>query len=56
MIKILLLTFAAIFMFSSCTQNDPAPKCTTKPISYQEFKDFQKSQKANASNVWRVNK
>jgi hypothetical protein len=56
MIKITLLTFISIFLLSSCIQHTPEAKCTTKPISYQEFKDFQKNQKSNANTVWKANK
>jgi len=39
--------FSFTLLLSGCVENDPAPKCTTKAISYQEFKAYQESQ-----NTW----
>ena len=64
-LKIGLLIIIVILMFSGCTEDDPAPKCTTKAITYQEFKDHQESQKAKSDykkevkrsdKVWKVAK
>ena len=48
-IKIGLLFIVFILLFSGCVEDDPAPKCTTKAITYQEFKDHQESQKAKSA-------
>jgi len=37
--------FAFALLATGCAEDDPAPKCSTKPISYQEFKAHQESQK-----------
>ena len=35
-----LLFLTTVFLFVACsTDSDPAPKCTTKAITYKEFKD-----------------
>jgi len=43
-----LLLMMVVLMLSGCLEDDPAPKCTTKAITYQEFKDYQESQKAKS--------
>jgi PBP1b-binding outer membrane lipoprotein LpoB len=64
-LKIQLSMIVMLLIFSGCVEDDPAPKCTTKAITYQEFKDYQKSQKAKSSynkqvkksdTVWKVAK
>jgi len=64
-LKIGLLIIIVMLILSGCTEDDPAPKCTTKAISYQEFKDYQESQKAKSAynkqvkksdTVWKVAK
>ena len=44
-LKIGLLMITVLLMFSGCVEDDPAPKCTSKAITYQEFLDNQKTQK-----------
>ena len=39
------LLLCSAFLLLACAEKDPAPKCSTKPITYQEFKDYQKEQK-----------
>jgi hypothetical protein len=41
---LLLHLFTFTLLLSGCVEDDPAPKCTTKAISYQEFKAYQESQ------------
>ena len=64
-LKIGLLLIVVMFIFAGCAENDPAPKCTTKAITYQEFKDYQDSKKAKSTynkevkksdRVWKVAK
>ncbi len=64
-LKIGLLLIVVMFIFAGCAENDPAPKCTTKAITYHEFKDYQESQKAKSDynkqveksdTVWKVAK
>jgi len=64
-LKIGLSLIVIMLMLSGCVEDDPAPKCTTKAITYQEFKDYQKSQKAKSAynkqvkksdTVWKVAK
>ena len=47
-LKIELSLMIFILMLSGCVEDDPAPKCTTKAITYQEFKEYQESQKAKS--------
>ena len=47
-LKIGLSFIIVMLMFSGCVEDDPSPKCTTKAITYQEFKDYQESQKAKS--------
>jgi PBP1b-binding outer membrane lipoprotein LpoB len=51
-----LILFAFILLLSGCVEDDPAPKCTTKAITYQEFKYYQESQKAKSVNNKQVKK
>ncbi len=64
-LKIELSIIIVMLMLSGCVEDDPAPKCTTKAITYQEFKDYQESQKAKSTynkevkksdRVWKVAK
>jgi len=35
----ILFVISTSLLFNACTaESDPAPKCTTQPISYKEFK------------------
>jgi len=62
---VLLLSVIALF-FSGCSESEVEPKCTTKAITYQEFKDYQEKQKAKltynnkqvkkADTVWKTSK
>ena len=63
--KIEFLFIAFTLLLSGCVEDDPAPKCTTKAITYQEFKEYQESQKAKSAynkqakksdTVWKVAK
>ena len=62
--KIEFLFIGFILLFSGCVEDDPAPKCTTKAITYQEFKEYQESQKTKSAykqdkksdTVWKVAK
>ena len=64
-LKIGLSFIIVMLMFSGCVEDDPSPKCTTKAITYQEFKDYQESQKTKSAynkqvekldTVWKVAK
>ena len=64
-LKIGLSFMIAMLMLSGCAEDDPAPKCTTKAITFQEFKEYQESQKAKSAynkeveksdTVWKVAK
>ena len=48
-LKIGLSLIVVMLMLSGCIEDDPAPKCTTKAITYQDFKDYQESQKAKSA-------
>ena len=38
--RLLILSVGTCFFLTACSQDsDPAPKCTSKAITYQEFKD-----------------
>ena len=62
---VLLLSVIALF-FSGCSESEVEPKCTTKAITYQEFKDYQEKQNAKltdnnkqvkkADAVWKTRK
>jgi len=61
---VLLLSVIALF-FSGCSESEVEPKCTTKAITYQEFKEYQEKQNAKlandkqvkkADNVWKTRK
>jgi len=62
---VLLLSVIALF-FSGCSESEVEPKCTTKAITYQEFKDYQEKQNAKltdnnkqgkkADTVWKTRK
>jgi len=62
---VLLLSVIALF-FSGCSESEVEPKCTTKAITYQEFKDHQEKKNAKltdnnkqvkkADTVWRTRK
>jgi len=44
-LKIGLLITIVMLLFSGCVEDDPAPKCTSNAITYQEFLDNQKTPK-----------
>ena len=46
---VLLLSVIALF-FSGCSESEVEPKCTTKAITYQEFKDYQEKQNAKLTD------
>ena len=62
---VVLLSVIALF-FSGCSESEVEPKCTTKAITYQEFKDYQEKQNAKltynnkqvkkADTVWKTKK
>ncbi len=62
---VFLLSVIALF-FSGCNESEVEPKCTTKAITYQEFKDYQEKQNAKltdnnkqvkkANTVWKTRK
>ena len=52
---VLLLSVIALF-FSGCSESEVEPKCTTKAITYQEFKDYQEKQNAKLTNDKQVKK
>ena len=47
-LKIGLSIIIVMLMLSGCIEDDPAPKCTTKAITYKEFKDYQERKKAKS--------
>ncbi len=48
--KVLIFFLGILFLLSGCsTDSDPAPKCTTKAITYKEFKDNYKPEKQSAN-------
>ena len=59
-LRVSLLIIVVTVMFSGCTQNDPEPKCTTKAITYKEFKNYQEKQKTknnqdkSSNSVWKA--
>jgi len=60
------LPFIIALFFSGCSESEIEPKCTTKAITYQEFKDYQEKQNAKltynnkqvkkADTVWKTKK
>ncbi len=52
---VFLLSVIALF-FSGCNESEVEPKCTTKAITYQEFKDYQEKQNAKLANDKQVKK
>jgi hypothetical protein len=47
-----LLFLTTVFLFVACsTDSDPAPKCTTKAITYQEFKDNYKPEEKKEKEI-----
>jgi len=64
-LKIKFSMIIVMLILVGCAEDDPVPKCTTKAITYQEFKDYQESQKAKSAynkqveksdTVWKVAK
>ena len=48
--KVLIFFLAILFLLAGCsTESDPAPKCTTKAITYKEFKDNYKPEKKSVN-------
>ena len=54
--KIALLLSVVVLFFSGCSESEVEPKCTTKAITYQEFKDYQEKQNAKLTNNKHVKK
>ena len=54
--KIVLLLSVIVLFFSGCSESEVEPKCTTKAITYQEFKDYQEKQNAKFANDKQVKK
>jgi PBP1b-binding outer membrane lipoprotein LpoB len=52
---ILFLSLIALF-FVGCSESEVQPKCTTKAITYQEFKDYQEKQNTKFANDKEVKK
>jgi PBP1b-binding outer membrane lipoprotein LpoB len=52
---ILFLSLIALF-FSGCSESEAQPKCTTKAITYQEFKDYQEKQNTKFAHDKEVKK
>ena len=54
--KIVLFLFIIALFFSGCSESEVEPKCTTKAITYQEFKDYQEKQNSKLTNDKQVKK
>ena len=54
--KIVFLLSIIILFFSGCSESEVEPKCTTKAITYQEFKDYQEKKNAKLANDKQVKK
>ena len=64
--KIVLLLSVIVLFFPGCSESEVEPKCTTKAITYQEFKDYQEKQNTKltsnnkqvkkADAVWKTRK
>ena len=52
---ILFLSLIALFL-AGCSESEAQPKCTTKAITYQEFKDYQEKQNTKFANDKEVKK
>ena len=48
--KIVLLLSLIVLFFSGCNESEIEPKCTTKAITYQEFKDYQEKKNAKSTD------
>ena len=54
--KMVLLLSVIVLFFSGCNESKIEPKCTTKAITYQEFKDYQEEQNTKLTNDKHVKK
>ena len=49
--RLLIFFLGILFLLTACsTDSDPAPQCTTKAITYKEFKDNYKPEKQSANS------